>query len=65
MGETLPPVTTSFNRSLRIESQAERLTGGPGAVALREILDGSGIVEWVMPHQVDPASTLLPSPQPH
>ena len=54
MGEAVPPVTTSFNRSLRIESRAERLTGDPGAVALREILDRSGIVEWMIPQLRDP-----------
>ena len=29
MGETPQPVTASFNRSLRIESRVERLTGIP------------------------------------
>jgi len=38
MGETLPPVTASFNRSLPIDSRVERLTGDPGAVLVREIL---------------------------
>ena len=36
MGETLQPVTASFNRSLRIESRVERLTGDPGAVLVRD-----------------------------
>lgn len=42
MGETLRPVTTGFNRSLSIETRAERLTGDPGAVLLREVLDATG-----------------------
>jgi len=54
MGETLQTVTTSFNRSLRVEHRAERLTGDPGAVALREILERSGIVEWMVPQLTDP-----------
>ena len=54
MGETLPPFTTGFNKSLRVESRAERLTGDAGAVVLREILERSGIVEWMAPRLVDP-----------
>ena len=54
MGETLPPVTTCFNRSLRIEHRAVRLTGDPGAVALREVFERSGIVEWMIPQLADP-----------
>lgn len=47
MGETLQPVTPRFNRSHRIESRRGRLTGDPGVVLLREILEGSGIVDWM------------------
>ncbi|SNT25578.1 transposase, partial [Antarctobacter heliothermus] len=54
MGETLQPVATSFNRSLRVESRAERLTGDAGAVVLREIMERSGIVEWMVPQLTDP-----------
>jgi hypothetical protein len=54
MGETLQPVTPGFNRSLRIESRADRLTGDPGAVVLREILERSGIVGWMTSRMTDP-----------
>ena len=54
MGETLQPVTPGFNRSLRIESRAGRLTGDPGAVVLREILERSGIVGWMTSRLNDP-----------
>jgi hypothetical protein len=54
MGEMLQPVTTSFNRSLSIEHRSDRLTGDPGAVVLREILERSGIVKWMMPQLRDP-----------
>ena len=47
MGETLQPVIPGFNRSLHIESRADRLTGAPGAVLLREVLERSGIVSWM------------------
>ena len=54
MGETLQPFTTRFNKSLRVESRAERLTGDAGVVALREIMERSGIVEWMTPQLTDP-----------
>ena len=56
MGETLQPVTAGFNRSLRIESRADRLTGDPGAVLLREVLERSGIVPWMTARIRDPRS---------
>ncbi|REC58253.1 IS1380 family transposase [Rhodosalinus sediminis] len=54
MGETLQPVAAGFNRSLRVESRAERLTSDAGAVVLREIMERSGIVEWMNPQLTDP-----------
>ena len=54
MGETLKPVTPSFNPSLRIESRTDRLTGDPGAVKLREILERSGILGWMCARLKDP-----------
>jgi len=56
MGETLKTVIPTFNRSLRIESRADRLTGDPGAVLLREILERSGIVAWMTARLQDPRS---------
>ena len=37
MGDSLQPFTARFNKSLRVESRAERLTGDAGVVVLREI----------------------------
>jgi len=54
MGERLQPVAARFNKSLRVESRTERLTGDAGVVVLREIMERSGIVEWMTPHRVDP-----------
>ena len=56
MGETLQPVTTGFNRALRVEGRPDRLTGDPGAVLLREILERSGIVAWMTGRLTDPRS---------
>jgi len=56
MGETLHLLTPSFNRSLRIESRTDRLTGDPGAVALRKILERGGILGWMTARMKDPRS---------
>lgn len=56
MGETLQPVMPQFNRSLRIESRANRLTGDPGAVVLREVMERSRIVPWMTERLKDPRS---------
>ena len=53
MGETLRPVVAGFNRSLSIETRAERLTGDPGAVLLREVLDATDIVPWMTAQMKD------------
>lgn len=56
MGETLSPVATGFNRSLRVVCRPDRLTGDPGAVLLREVLERSGIVSWMTARLKDPRS---------
>ena len=53
MGETLRPAVAGFNRSLTIETRSERLTGDPGAVLLREVLDATGIVPWMTAQMKD------------
>ena len=58
MCETQEPFIPSFNRSLRVESRAARLTGDPGAVLLREVLKRSGIVSWMTARLSDPRSRL-------
>ncbi len=54
MSETLSLFRSSFNKSLRIESRPERLTGEPGAVLLREIMERTGIIEWLVERVFDP-----------
>jgi len=56
MGDSLLPVTMGFNRSLRIESRVDRLTGDPGAVLLREIVAQSGVIGWMTARLADPRS---------
>ena len=47
MGETLPLFTTSFNRSLSVESRAEHLSGDGGAIVQRELMERSGIISVI------------------
>ncbi len=54
MGETPSLFRSSFNKSLRIESRPERLTGEPGAVLLREIMERTRIIEWLTERLHDP-----------
>ena len=54
MDETLCLFRSSFNKSLRIESRPERLTGEPGAVLLREIMERTRIIEWLVERLDDP-----------
>ena len=56
MGEALLPVTMGFNSSLRIESRVDTLTGDTGAVLLREIVEQSGIIDWMTARLTDPRS---------
>ena len=54
MGENVTLFRSSFNKSLRIESRADRLTAEPGAVILREIMQRTGIIEWLVERLLDP-----------
>ena len=47
MGETLPLFTPLFNKSVQIESRPEHLTGESGALIQREIMERSGIIDWL------------------
>lgn len=53
MGEELSLFRPEFNRSLRVEARAERLTSEAGAVLLREVLERLGITEWLAQKLVD------------
>ena len=54
MGETVQLFAHRFNKSLRLESREDRLTGEPGAVLLREVIERSGIVTWLTGRLSDP-----------
>ena len=54
MSETLPQIRPSFNRSLHIETRCERLSADTGALAQREILERTGIIDWLTERLHDP-----------
>src|ERR1700678_1483558 len=47
----------SFNRSLVIEARPERLSSDAGAVLLRELLQRSGIISWMVARLADPRAS--------
>ena len=59
MGETLPIFSTTFNRSAQIEARADHLSADTGALLLREIMERTGIVEWMTERLVDPRNPHL------
>src|SRR3954465_6345261 len=54
MGEPLLPFATSFNSSLSVEARPEHLTGDAGAVLVREVIERTGILEWMTARLHDP-----------
>ena len=54
MGETLPILSTTFNRCVQVEARTDHLSADTGALLLREIMDRTGIVEWMSERLVDP-----------
>src|SRR3712207_8424877 len=54
MGEMLLPFATSFNASLIVDARPERLTGDAGAILVREVIERTGILEWMIARLHDP-----------
>ena len=54
MGETLPLFTPLFNKSVHIESRPEHLSAESGALIQREIMERSGIIDWLAERLHDP-----------
>ena len=59
MGETLPIFSTTFNGSVQVEARADHLSADSGALLLREIMERTGIVEWMDERLLDPRNPLL------
>src|SRR3954451_11164506 len=54
MGETPSTFHPSFNAGVVIEARVERLTSDAGAVFVREVMERSGIIEWLTERLHDP-----------
>ena len=54
MGETPSTFHPSFNAGVGIEARVERLTSDAGAVIVREVMERSGIIEWLTERLHDP-----------
>ena len=54
MPETIPQIRPSFNRSLRLETRPELLSADTGALVQREMMDRSGLIDWLTERLHDP-----------
>ncbi len=59
MGETLRIFSTTFNRCAQIEARADHLSADTGALLLREIMERTGIIEWMTERLLDPRNPHL------
>jgi hypothetical protein len=59
MGEELSLFRADFNRSLRIESRQERITGDSGAILLREVVERLRLGQWLEDRLYDPRNPVL------
>ena len=59
MGETLPIFSTTFNGSVQVEARADHLSADTGALLLREIMQRTGIVDWMDERLLDPRNPVL------
>src|SRR3954451_20587019 len=64
MGETPSTFHPSFNAGVGIEARIERLTSDAGAVIVREVMERSGIIEWLTERLHDPRQPHLLIPDP-
>jgi len=53
MGEASPMLIPTFNRALHIEARPDRLSADGGSVLLREMLEQSGIIDWLIAQLAD------------
>ena len=54
MPETIPEIRPSFNRSLRLDTRSEWLSADTGALVQREMMDRSGLIDWLTERLHDP-----------
>ena len=54
VGDQAGVIRPTFNGALRIESRRERLTADAGVLLLRELMERTGLIEWLAARFVDP-----------
>ena len=59
MGETIPPIRPSFNRSIHIEGRPERLSAETGVLLLREADERLGLTRDLAAKIEDPRGTCV------
>jgi len=53
-GDQAGVIRPTFNGALRIETRRERLTGDAGVLMLRELMERTGLIEWLDARFTDP-----------
>ena len=59
MGETVSSFQPSFNGSVQVESRPDRTSSDAGALAAREVLERSGVNDWLGDRLIDDRNPLL------
>ena len=59
MGETVSLFAPSFNGSVQVETRPDRTSSDAGALAGREVLERSGVIDWLGDHLIDHRNPLL------
>lgn len=59
VGETVSSFKPSFNGSVQVESRPERISSDAGALVAREVLERSGVIDWLAGQLIDHRNPLL------
>jgi len=59
VGETVSLFAPSFNGSVQVEARPDRTSSDAGALAAREVLERSGVIDWLGSQLIDPRNPLL------
>ena len=59
MGETVSLFAPSFNGSVQVEARPDRTSSDAGALAAREVLERSGVMDWLSAELADARNPML------
>ena len=54
VAEQEPSIRPTFNRAVRIEARPDRLTADAGVMLMREVMERTGLIDWLEAHFDDP-----------